>query len=149
MYRLKLEALTAIAAWAFAAASSPSPGRNYLDGLCPRDDDLRALGAKLSSTAKVYYPGSSGFKNVTTRWSVLEEPKVNIVVVPGTENDVAEIVSPWFLNPQAHTSKRLQFAHCESRSNSQTRNNCPSSHTMASTELSPPWERWTTASASP
>lgn len=96
MYRLKLEVLTAIATWAFAAVSSPSPGCNYLDGLCPRDDDLKALGAKLSHTAKVYYPGSSGFKNITTRWSVLEEPKVNIVVVPGTENDVAETVSPNF-----------------------------------------------------
>ncbi|KAJ5684724.1 uncharacterized protein N7477_001069 [Penicillium maclennaniae] len=92
MYRLKLEVLTAIATWAFTAVSSPSLGCDYLDGLCPRDDDLRALGAKLSSTAKVYYPGSSGFENITTRWSVLEEPKVNIVVVPGTENDVAETV---------------------------------------------------------
>jgi hypothetical protein len=30
---------------------------------------------------------------VTTRWSVLEEHKVNIVIVPGTEDDVAETVS--------------------------------------------------------
>ncbi|OQD77907.1 hypothetical protein PENDEC_c002G03007 [Penicillium decumbens] len=88
MYQLKLEVLTAIAAWAFHAASSPSSDCDNLDGLCPRDDDLKALGAKLSTTAKVYYPGSSGFANVTTRWSVLEEPKVNVVVVPGTENDV-------------------------------------------------------------
>jgi len=93
MYQLKLEVLTAIAAWAFPAASSPSSDCDNLDGLCPRDDDLEALGAKLSTTAKVYYPGSSGFANVTTRWSVLEEPKVNVVVVPGTENDVAETAS--------------------------------------------------------
>jgi predicted small secreted protein len=90
MYRLKLEVLTVIAAWAFTVASSPSTGCNDLDG---RDDDLKVLGAKLSSTAKIYYPGSRGFKNVTTRWSVLKEPKVNIVVVPGTEDDVAETVS--------------------------------------------------------
>lgn len=109
MYRIKLEALAAIAAWAFAAASSPASGCKYLDGLCPRDADLEALGAKLSSTAKVYYPGSSGFTNITTRWSVLEAPKVNIVVVPGTENDVAETVSPQFIElaPYACSKCRL------------------------------------------
>ncbi|KAJ5289467.1 Acyl-CoA N-acyltransferase [Penicillium atrosanguineum] len=92
MHWLTLEVLTTIGAWAFAVASSPSPGCDFHNGLCPRDNNWEALGAKLSDTAKIYYPGSSGFKNITTRWSVLEEPKVNLVVVPGTEDDVAETV---------------------------------------------------------
>ncbi|KAI1828890.1 hypothetical protein DTO027I6_10039 [Penicillium roqueforti] len=29
-------------------------------------------------------PGSSGFANTTTWWSALEEPMVNVAVVPGT-----------------------------------------------------------------
>jgi hypothetical protein len=115
MYRLKLEVLAAIAAWAFAAASSPSPGCNYLNGLCPRDADLEALGAKLSSAAKVYYPGSSGFTNITTRWSVLEAPKVNIVVVPGTENDVAETVSPQSIDLVPLCLQSMQIAHFKPR----------------------------------
>ncbi|KAJ5832859.1 hypothetical protein N7474_001170 [Penicillium riverlandense] len=94
MFRLKLEVLTAVAAWAFASACHSLPGAcSYLEGHCPRgDSDLTALGYNLSSTAKVYFPRSSGFKNATTRWSVLAEPKVNVVVVPGTENDVVETV---------------------------------------------------------
>lgn len=92
MYRLKIELITAVAAWALSAASLTFPS-GIEGGLCPRGDaDLEALGKKLSSSAKVYSPGSSGFKDVTTRWSALEEPKVNIVVVPGTENDVVETV---------------------------------------------------------
>lgn len=86
MFYTKL--LTAIAAWASIVVGSS------LQGICPSSDvDLKDFEKSLSSTAKIYCPGSSGFKNVTTRWSVLEEPKVNVVVVPGTENDVAETVS--------------------------------------------------------
>ncbi|OQE25457.1 hypothetical protein PENSTE_c006G05090 [Penicillium steckii] len=82
-----MKLLTVVAAWASIAAGSA------LQGSCSSCDiDLKALGKSLSSTAKVYCPGTSGFKNVTTRWSVLEEPKVNVVVVPGTENDVVETV---------------------------------------------------------
>ncbi|CAI7618286.1 unnamed protein product [Penicillium discolor] len=92
MYRFKLEVITAVAAWAFSAASLAFPS-GIEGGLCPRGDaDLEALGKKLSSTAKVYSPGSTGFITVTTRWSALAEPKVNIVVVPGNENDVVETV---------------------------------------------------------
>ena len=88
MFNMKV--LTAIAALATTVV-----GRSLQSSLtCPSSDiDLQNLGSSLSSSAKVYCPGSSGFKNVTTRWSVLEEPKVNVVVVPGTENDVAETVS--------------------------------------------------------
>ena len=95
MFRLKMEVLTAVVAWAFASACHGLPGAcNYLDGLCPRgDEDFKALGSSLSRGADVYFPGSSGFKNATARWSVLEEPTVNVVVVPATEHDVVETVS--------------------------------------------------------
>lgn len=105
MFRLKMEVLTAVAAWAFASACHSLPGAcNYLDRHCPRGDaDLKALEDSLSSTAKVYFPGSSGFTNATTRWSVLEEPKVNVVVVPGTENDVVETVSVYLPLPRGQS----------------------------------------------
>lgn len=83
-----LRSITAIAALASTVVGSA------LQGKCPSSDvDIKAFAKSLSHTAEVYYPGSSGFENVTTRWSVLEEPQVNLVVVPGTENDVAETVS--------------------------------------------------------
>ncbi|PYI01617.1 FAD-binding domain-containing protein [Aspergillus sclerotiicarbonarius CBS 121057] len=88
-----MEVVTAIAAWAFATASQLLPrSSSGFDSLCSQQGDLKALADRLSSAAKVYCPGSTGFTNATTRWSVLDEPEVNIVVVPGTENDVAEIV---------------------------------------------------------
>lgn len=84
---LSVKLLAAVTAWASIVVGST------LQGSCPSCDvDLKTLGKNLSKTAKVYCPGTSGFNNVTTRWSVLEEPKVNVVVVPGTENDVAETV---------------------------------------------------------
>ncbi|KAJ5163151.1 FAD-binding type 2 [Penicillium coprophilum] len=91
----KTEVFTAVAAWALSAASlSFYSDCDYIEGgLCPRGDaDLQALGKQLSSSAKLYFPGSSGFKDLTTRWSTLAEPKVNVVVVPGTENDVVQTV---------------------------------------------------------
>jgi hypothetical protein len=82
-----LRSITAIAALASTVVGSAVQGK------CPSSDvDVKAFAKSLSRTAEIYYPGSSGFENVTTRWSVLEEPKVNVVVVPGTENDVAETV---------------------------------------------------------
>lgn len=99
MFNLKALALTA---WAAVAAA------NTLQGNCPiGDDDLKQFGNRLSSTAKIYFPGSSGFTNATTRWSALEEPKVNVVVVPGTENDVAETVS------KGYTSAELELENNE------------------------------------
>ncbi|KAB8235698.1 hypothetical protein ETB97_010246 [Aspergillus alliaceus] len=90
MYPFKIEVATALAVWAITSAGLST--NNSLHGLCPRGNDLGELGGKLSSTAKVYCPGSEGFKVASTRWSVLDAPKVNIVVVPGTENDVVETV---------------------------------------------------------
>ncbi|CAI7586539.1 unnamed protein product [Penicillium glandicola] len=92
---LKTEVITAVAAWAFSAAalSLPSACDAIEGGICPRGDvDLVALGKKLSSSAQMYFPGSTLFTDLTTRWSALAEPKVNVVVVPGTEKDVVETV---------------------------------------------------------
>ncbi|KAI8172477.1 FAD-linked oxidoreductase chyH, partial [Colletotrichum sp. SAR 10_75] len=55
-----------------------------------QDADYQALVASLSSTAKVFYSGSDDFNNVTTRWSNLDTPTVNVAVRPATENDVVE-----------------------------------------------------------
>lgn len=90
---LKIEAVAALAASAVPAFCLSVPVARDLRGICPRgDDDLKELGAKLSRTGKIYFPGSTEFEQASTRWSVLETPTVNVVVVPGTENDVVETV---------------------------------------------------------
>ncbi|PKS05902.1 hypothetical protein jhhlp_007733 [Lomentospora prolificans] len=67
--------------------------RNWLSGNCPRSlSGLDQLGRHLSRSAKIYFPGSEEFAKASQRWSVLESPKVDVVVVPGTEKDVAEAV---------------------------------------------------------
>jgi hypothetical protein len=96
MFSLRL--ITAIAGLASTVVGSSVQGK------CPSSDlDMKAFAKSLSRTAEVYYPGSSGFANITTRWSVLEEPKVNVVIVPGTENDVAETVS-FLIHPMPNPS---------------------------------------------
>ncbi|CAI0650511.1 unnamed protein product [Colletotrichum noveboracense] len=91
MYRFKMEVLTAVAAWAIASSCANIPvARQFLGGICARD--TAELGNKLSDTAKIYEPGSADFTNATIRWSNLNAPTVSLVVVPGTENDVAETI---------------------------------------------------------
>lgn len=94
MYHFKMEAALAIAAWAFSSVGQDLPlARSRLPGLHSRGNyDMTDLQAKLSSNAKIYYPNSTEFVDASARWSLLDEPKVNVVVVPGTENDVAETV---------------------------------------------------------
>lgn len=95
-----MEVVAALAAWAIASACENLPIANHwIRGLCPRSNDVKDLGIKLSPAAKVYFPGSEEFEVASTRWSVLEAPKVNIVVVPGTENDVVETVYFFFRSP--------------------------------------------------
>jgi len=83
-----LATVTALAATATCAATPFA--RSDAAGSC--SEDLGQLGKKLSKSAKIYCPGSPEFEKATTRWSVLAAPKVNIVVVPGTEQDVAKTV---------------------------------------------------------
>ncbi|KAK2058632.1 FAD-binding domain-containing protein [Colletotrichum caudatum] len=57
-----------------------------------RRRDTAELGERLSSTTKIYEPGTPEFIEASLRWSNLNPPRPNLVVVPGTENDVAETV---------------------------------------------------------
>ncbi|RWA09270.1 hypothetical protein EKO27_g5840 [Xylaria grammica] len=50
------------------------------------------LADRLSPGALIYSPGSDGFTQATSRWSVYEAPNISLVVVPSVENDVAETV---------------------------------------------------------
>ncbi|KAJ0165215.1 6-hydroxy-D-nicotine oxidase [Colletotrichum tanaceti] len=91
MYHLKMKVFTALAAWTFASASLSLPvARQLLGGICARD--TADLGERLSPTAKIYQPETAEFTAASTRWSNLNAPKPNLVVVPGTENDVVETV---------------------------------------------------------
>ncbi|KAJ5574055.1 FAD-dependent oxygenase [Penicillium hispanicum] len=109
MFRLKIEVLTAVAAWALTSACHSVPvAREWLNGICPRGE-MQEFGAKLSSTAKVYFPGSSEFDAATARWSTLAEPNVTVVVVPGSENDVVETVK--FANEKALPFLAYNGAH--------------------------------------
>lgn len=77
-------------------SNSPLAGAN----ICARgspDEKVKQLPDKLPPSAKVYFAGSDEFEQATTRWSVLEEPTVNAVVVPGTEADVAKTVRLFLL----------------------------------------------------
>ncbi|GAW23817.1 hypothetical protein ANO14919_133940 [Xylariales sp. No.14919] len=50
------------------------------------------LADRLSPGALIYSPGSDGFTQATSRWSVYDAPNISLVVVPSVENDVAETV---------------------------------------------------------
>jgi hypothetical protein len=91
MRQFRLEALTALAGWAMTVSAGVPHPLNSLRGSCPID--ASGLGEQLSRAAKIYCPGSSEFETASTRWSALKAPKVNVVVVPNTEEDVAKTVS--------------------------------------------------------
>jgi hypothetical protein len=89
---------SAVAAWTLISALplvSCGPTAHY--DVFPRIPaaciDVRTLAPKLSTAAKIYLPGSSEFTNHTARWSSLEAPTPNVVIVAGTDQDVAKIVS--------------------------------------------------------
>lgn len=130
-----MEVLTAVAAWAITSACLSVPvARQLLGGICQRD--TAELGNRLSANAKIYQPGSAEFDAASIRWSNLKAPTVNLVVVPATENDVAEAVSSQTLS---HIQV-LVFLSTDGpwlRSNTQTRRICLSLRTMAFTEPSP------------
>jgi hypothetical protein len=111
MYHFKLQVATAIAAWVFTSVGQNLPlARDRPPGLHSRGNyDMTELQNKLSSTAKIYYPNSTEFNDASVRWSLLDEPKVNVVVVPGTENDVAETVSALVLSCSLCLS--LEYSH--------------------------------------
>ncbi|KAI0139092.1 FAD binding domain protein [Hypoxylon sp. NC0597] len=87
-----MEFIPAAIAWALSSSCQNIPGSNWFGGLCPRGVDAGELSSRLSSSAQVYLPGSDGFTTATARWSALDVPGVNVAVLPGIEDDVAEIV---------------------------------------------------------
>lgn len=96
--RLQMEVLVAVGAWALSSVCQSLPQDSGIRSLlCNRgllDFDLSPLVPKLSATASVIYPNdTTAFDLATSRWSSYETPTISVVVVPGTENDVAETVS--------------------------------------------------------
>ncbi|KAI0394647.1 FAD binding domain protein [Xylariaceae sp. FL0594] len=89
-----MEIAAAVFAWALTSTCRSIPSSNDLFGLCPRQEsqDVAGLRGRLSAGAQIYLPGSPGYAEATNRWSKLDAPGINIVVVPSVENDVAEIV---------------------------------------------------------
>lgn len=47
---------------------------------------------RLSHNAEIYFQGQNKFNTYSIRWSNVGTPKVNITILPATENDVVEIV---------------------------------------------------------
>lgn len=92
--RIILKVALIIATWAVGSVCHvASWGRDLNSGCCELSEDVASLVEKLSPTAHIYFPGSNDFSRATKRWSALKTPGVRFVVVPTTENDVAETVS--------------------------------------------------------
>jgi hypothetical protein len=91
-------ASSAVAAWTIAsvvpiASCGPTCPHNAFAKTPAAGIDVKPLAPYLSSAAQIYYQGSESFTNYTVRWSNLSPPTPNLVIAPGTEKDVAEIVS--------------------------------------------------------
>ena len=146
MRHLKMEVVTAVAAWALRSACENLPtARDLLGGVCPRGAiDIEDLKATLSPEAKMYWPGEDEFADATTRWSNLELPNINVVVVPGTDEDVSRTVRPHNKNEGNYQSQVLKMCRLSSPASEMS----PSSLIMAATVRSPRSERWIVASKS-
>lgn len=55
--------------------------------------DVKALAVNLSENAQVFVPSDEPFAALTVRWSNLEPPTPNVVVVAAVEEDVSQTVS--------------------------------------------------------
>ncbi|KAI1843999.1 hypothetical protein JX265_005819 [Neoarthrinium moseri] len=91
MYQHKFK-VAALPAWA-AIATCLVP---CVSGFCARADTRQAnyteLAEQLSSSALIYLPGSDTFEDAVARWSNLSVPVANVVVSPGSEEDVVTTV---------------------------------------------------------
>jgi hypothetical protein len=95
---LRFLTTSALAAWAVVPVlptvfSGPTSPYDVFPRTPAAGIDVKALAPSLSPAAKIYLPGSTQFSTYTTRWSNLEPPTPNVVIVAGTEKDVVEIVS--------------------------------------------------------
>ena len=94
-------ASSAFAAWTIASVApvvsyGPTSAHGVLGRTPAAGIDVKPLAPYLSSAAQIYYQGSEAFTNHTVRWSNLSPPTPNVVIAPGTEKDVAKIVSALF-----------------------------------------------------
>lgn len=89
-----MEVVAPLAAWALQAACDTNLAR-YIP-LCNPKIDIAALTQRLSADSDILLPGSDKFNTATARWSGFNAPDVKTVVVPATENDVAETVRTKF-----------------------------------------------------
>lgn len=87
----KMEVAAAVFAWALSSTCYLTPS-NGLWGHCPQQADIAALQKRLSPGAQIFIPGSNEYDEATNRWSALNAPDFNLVVVPSVEKDVAETV---------------------------------------------------------
>ncbi|RYP42549.1 hypothetical protein DL768_010321 [Monosporascus sp. mg162] len=87
-----MEVITAVVAWSISAACRNVPASSWLGTIRHQGAEAEELFQRLSSKAQVYFPESGGSAAATARWSVVSTPEVNMVVVPGVENDVAATV---------------------------------------------------------
>ncbi len=98
-----MEVLPAVIAWATATAChfplvvDSALGQRF----CSRAAiDVLELVQHLSSAAQVLPAGAHGFDDASRRWSVFDEPRPGVVVIPGTASDVAATVSiPFACHP--------------------------------------------------
>lgn len=93
MYQLKQGLAALLACAAFATGREISFSDLDARGSSSGTVDFTQLASKLSPSAHIYLPGSDGFNSLVARWSNLSMPVANVVVVPGTENDVVQTVS--------------------------------------------------------
>lgn len=84
MHMVTLQAVVTLAGVAVAAGITNSSTCDYT-----------ALASRLSSTSSIILPGAAGgeFDAAVARWSNLDPPTANVVVVAGTEDDVVQTVS--------------------------------------------------------
>jgi hypothetical protein len=130
------EVIAAVSVWAWSAAALSIPAiRDVASQICPRSmEEMQQLQDKLSSTAKIYFPGSTEFVEASVRWSNLHAPTVNVVVVPGTEQDVSETVGSRTLTVTFPLSPTRTNIHAQLvRLSSPTSRTSPSLRTMATT----------------
>ncbi|KAK6077037.1 FAD-dependent oxygenase [Seiridium cupressi] len=83
---LKTEVIAIVGLCAITAVSGKSACSQVAD-------DLSQLTALVSNETLIYLPGTPEFSVASSRWSVLDAPTPNIVVVPGSGDDVALTVT--------------------------------------------------------
>lgn len=100
--------------------------------------DFTQLANKLSPTAHIYLPESDEFDSLSARWSNLSMPVANVVVVPGTENDVVQTVGHSVF---ALVSAVIAYSSSLLRSSLQTTSPCHSLRQTAFMDQSPLLDR--------